>query len=308
MAMMTMAQFLTTEAPDRERAIAKLFVGDARSGGGSQLFRAIPWENRPQAGIFYNKQTAIASTAARAVGETYTASTGTVEPGFEPMKIYGGIAQFDAFQVATGSGSRRALEIAGKVESARRNFTADFIKGDSATDIRVVNGLQNRLTDTSKNLYAHGTAAFTITAGLAALDMARDCTHIICGRGLHRRITVAAHNTAVGGYITRGKDEIGAPVVMLFDKPLIPVENDEADTEILDFSETGSTTSMYFVSFRPGMCYGAQVKPPTVEDLGRDPTNGTQYNAVVDWYANFVIEHDRAVVRMSGITDAAVTL
>lgn len=302
MAMMTMAQFLVTEMPDRQRAITKLFLEKGR------LMRALPFETRAQAGVPFNKQTAVASTAARAVGETYTASTGTVEPGFEGMKIYGGLAQFDAFQVATGSGSRRSLEIAGKVESAVRNFTADFVKGDAASDPRVVNGLQNRLTDTNKNLYSPGTGAATVTRLLAALDMARDPTHIIMGRGLHRRWTVAAHNSAVGGYITRGKDEIGQPVMVLADLPVIPLENDETDTEILDFSEASSSTSLYIVSLKPGMCYGAQVSAPDVEDLGRDPSNGTQYNAIVDWYATFVIEHDRAAVRWSGITDAAITL
>ena len=302
MAMLTMAQFLTTEAPDKDKAIAKLFVEEGR------LFREIPWETSAQAGVPFNKQTGLPGSAARAVGETYTASTGTVEPGFEAMKIYGGIAQFDAFQVATGSGSRRSFEIASKVESAVRNFTADFVKGDTASDPRVVNGLQLRCTDTTKNLYAPGTGAPTITHGLTAKKMARKPTHVIMGEGLHTRFSVAAHNTAVGGYISRTKDGMGEEVMMLFGLPVIVVERDETDAEILDFSEASSSTSLYFVSFRPDMCHGVQVAPPRVEDLGRDPTNGTRYNALVDWYATFMIRHDRAVVRWSGITDAAVTL
>ena len=91
-------------------------------------------------------------------------------------------------------------------------------------------------------------------------------------------------------------------------EPDLGPTNDEADAEILDFSEATSTTSAYFVSFRPDMCHGIQVKPATVEDLGRDPSNGVQYNSVVDWYASFILRHDRAAVRWSGITDAAVTL
>ena len=302
MPMMTMPEFLKTEAPAPDRAVTRLFVEEGR------LFRAIPWENTNQAGVPFNKQTGLPSTAARAVGETYTASTGTVEPGFEAMKIYGGVAQFDSFQVATGSGGRRALEVASKVESAVRNFTADFVKGDSTSDVRVVNGLQNRLTDTSKNLYSPGTGAATITRGLTAKKMARKPTHIIMGEGLHNRFTVAAHNTAVGGYITRDKDAMGEEVMRLFGLPVIVVERDETDAEILDFSEASSSTSMYFVSFGPDMCHGAQVAFPRAEDLGRDPTNGTQYNTVVDWYATFMLRHDRAAVRWSGITDAAVTL
>lgn len=302
MPMMTMPEFLKTEAPAPQRAVTKLFVEEGA------LFRAIPWETSTQAGVPFNKQTGLPSTAARAVGETYTPSTGTVEPGFEAMKIYGGLAQFDAFQVATGSGSRRALEVASKVESAVRNFTADFVTGDATSDVRVVNGLQNRCTDTSKNLYAQGDAAATITGGLTAKKMARRPTHIIMGEGLHNRFSVAAHNTAVGGYITRTKDAMGEEVMSLFNLPVIVVERDEADAEILDFSEASSTTSAYFISFRPDMCHGAQVAFPRAEDLGRDPTNGTQWNTLVDWYATFVIHHDRAVVRWSGITDAAVTL
>lgn len=302
MPMMTMPEFLKTEAPPPQRAVTKLFVEEGR------LFRAIPWETRAQAGVPFNKQTGLPSTAARAVGETYTPSTGTVEPGFEAMKIYGGLAQFDAFQVATGSGSRRSLEVASKVESAVRNFTADLIKGDSTSDVRVVNGFQNRCTDTTKNLYAPGAGAATVTRGLNARKMARKATHIIMGEGIHNRWSVAAHNTAVGGYITRTKDAMGEEVMVLFGLPVIVVERDEADAEILDFTEASSSTSIYFVSFGLGMCYGAQVAFPRAEDLGRDPSNGTQWNTLVDWYATPMIEHDRAVVRWSGITDAAVTL
>jgi hypothetical protein len=298
---MTMFEFLKTEAPAPERGVAALFVEE------EPLFRAIPFETRPDAFVPYNRQTALPSTTARAVGESYTASQGTVEPGAEPMKMMGGISPFDNFQVATGD-TRRGQESAGFVESVARNYVRDFIKGDDSANPRIMRGLQLRQTDTDVNHLVQSAGAATVLKMLEAKDRGRRMTHWIMGKGLARRWTQAAHDTDVGGYITRGNDEIGKPVTMLADLPIIIVDRDAADSEILPFTEASSTTSMYCVSLRPDMLHGIQVAPPIAEDLGRDPTTGTTWNTVVDWFASLVVRHARAAIRYSGITDALITL
>jgi hypothetical protein len=302
MAMMTMVEFMKTDAPATEKGAAQLFLEQ------SKLMRFMPFETRAQPGVPFNKQAALPASAARAVGETYTPSTGQVDPGYEPMKIYGGTVQFDSFQVETGSGDRESLEIEGKLESAVRNFTADVFKGDTATDPRVVDGLQNRLTDTNKNLYAGGTAAFSMYKFMLAKKMCRNPTHVIVGEGLHARLSVASSNTSVGGYITKTVDAFGEEILRIGGLPLIVLDRDEADNEILDFSEASSTTSCYIVSFGARMFHGIQVHPPRFQPLGLDPTNGVQFNTVVDWPASIILRHDRAAVRYSAITDAAVIL
>lgn len=300
-AVMTMTEFLKTEAPDNERAVARLFVNEPG------LLRVLPFETRPQSGIPFNQQQALPSTTSRAVGETYTASQGVIDPGFEPMKIMGGISPFDAFQVATGD-NRRGIEAEGFIESVGRNYVRDFFKGDDSSDPRIMRGLQLRCTDTSKNLVTQSAGAMTIIQLQRAIELCRRPTHICMGTLLLTRLTVAASNTAVGGYITRGQDAFGSPVTMFGNLPIVPISEDGTDTRILGFTEASSTTSVYVLSLGPDMLHGAQVAPARAEDLGRDPSSGTQYKTVVDWYATLVRRHDRAAVRYNNITDVAVTL
>lgn len=304
MAILTMAQYLVTEPPPPAQfGATQLFLEEAGA-----FYSALPFETVNQLGVHHNKQTALPSSAARAIGETYTASVGTVEPAYEAMKVYGGTVQFDRLQVETGNGSRYVSELADKAQSAARNFIADFFKGDTASDPRVVNGLQNVLTDTSKNLYSPGTGAATYTRFETAKKMCRRPTHVLMGEGLHTRFSAALQATGSSGYVTRTADETGMPIMRLGGLPVIVVERDEADAEILDFSEASSSTSMYIVSLGPSMLHGVQQKLPRAEDLGLSGENGVQYNGVVDWPATYIRRHDRCAVRWSGITDAAVTL
>jgi hypothetical protein len=302
MATMTMLEFLKTEAPLPERAVARLFTDE------EPFFRVFPFETNATSGVPFNRETALASTTARAIGETYTATQGTIEPGFEPVKIQGGISPFDSFQVVTGSGSRRAAEAQSFVESVARNYLRDFIKGDDSSDPRIIRGLQLRQTDTDVNHVSQSAGAGTFANVLEAMGRCRRPTHWLMGRGMSNRVVLAGHDTTVGGYVTRDKDEMLGNVTVLADLPIIVVDRDGADAEILGFTEASSTTSMYCVSLRPDMVHGIQAAPPRAEDLGRDPSNGTVYNTVVDWFATFIVRHARGAVRYSGITDVAMTL
>lgn len=302
MATITMFEFLKTEAPDPQRAVAKLFTDE------EPFFNVFPFETNPVSGVPFNRETALPATTARAVGEDYVGTTGTIDPGFEPLKIQGGISPFDSFQVETGSGSRRAVEAMGFVESVARNYLRDFIKGDDSADPRIIRGLQLRQDDTAVNHIVGGDVAGTITQVLNAKTRCRKPTHWLMGTGLANKFTIAAHDTTVGGYITRSTDEFGLAVTILANLPIIEVDRDGADAEILGFTEANTTTSMYCVSLRPDMVHGLQAAPPAAVDLGRDPSVGTRWNTLVDWYASFIVRHKRGAIRYSGITDVAITL
>ena len=81
---MTMIEFLKTEHPPQETAVAKKFIEDV------PLLRVLPFETQAVQSIDFNQQTKLPQTANRGIGEEYTASQGTIELGNEPMKILGG--------------------------------------------------------------------------------------------------------------------------------------------------------------------------------------------------------------------------
>lgn len=300
---MTLLEFLKTEPGPAQSFPTKKFVET------SPLMATITWENAEGTGTAYNQEASLPSTTARAVGETYSHSQGTYNPGFEPLKIYGGKSNFDAFLVRSGRGSRRSIEAGAFLESVARNWEMDFFKGSTTTDPRPIQGLQSRLTDTSRNHFVNGDAAATIRNFKRAKKLGVNLTHIAMGEDMKIRVDTAASNNSVGGAVYMRKDEsLGMEVTFLCGLPILTISRDETETDILDFSEASSTTSVYFLSLRPDMLHGQWHGPPTMVDLGRDPTTGTSYNSVLDWDAGTVLEHPRAAVRMSGITDAAITL
>lgn len=304
--MMTMLQFLTTEIPAPVRTVVKKFVDT------SQWMRVLQWETKAQAFFPVNRQTALPTTTSRAVGEAYTHSNSVIEPSAEPLKIYGGVHQFDAFQVATGSGSRRALEMEAFVESVMRNVERDLIKGDTTSDPRDLRGLQQRLTGNQLvNNHATG-AGLVIAKALEAKRATRNPTHWLMNETIRDLIVLAAHDTTVAGYVTRRNNEIGQDVAVFCELPIVVIGQDAADADILPFSEAGSgggttNTSIYCVSHRPDRLHGIQAAQVRAEDLGKNPTNGVQFNAIVEWYPGLMLEHERSATRLRGISNAAVT-
>lgn len=305
MATLNMSEWLKTEgplAPALRRGVVKKFAeGSSLLGGG-----AFPMETIGGPGLPFAKSNSLPTTAARAVGETYTASAGNVDPGYEPLKIYGGISTFDAFQVRTGSGNRRASEAEDFVEGLAKNFDRDFIKGDADTNPRVIQGLQNRLT--GNQFYDPADGALTFTRLLEAKRRVSKATHIVCGDVMSNHFAIAAMDTTVGGYITRTKNEMGEEILRVAGLNMITMAEDATDTDIFPFTETGTTTSVYVLALGLDRCHGIQNQFPNAEDLGRNPANGVQYNTVIDWYVSFALEHTKSACRYGGITDAAITL
>lgn len=310
MSVFTHHEFLKTEMPPTRRAVVKKFVDTSR------LLAILPFLPANGAAATYMRQASLPSTTKRAIGETYTHSEGRYDPGVEFLKIMGGISRFDAFQVKTGSSGRRAQEAEAFVESIALNFERDFFKGDASGDPRDFDGLQARLT--GEQVLAMDVAAGAVKplAIKRALDLKREVsrpTHWLMSESMQDWLTVVAHDRTVGGYITRTKDEMGQDVVSFCNLPIVTIGTDADDVEILDFTEavTGGGndgTSIYCVSLRPDRLHGIQAAPVDAEDLGRDPTNGTQYNFVVEWYASILQEHRRSAARLRDIADAKPTL
>lgn len=298
---MSMVEFLKTEAPNAEKAVARKFVER------EPFFAAWPFETSARSSVDFNRQENLPSTTNRAVGELYGPSQGQIDIGKEPMKIQGGIAPFDSFQMAIGDGSRRTIEAEGFVESVARNYIRDVFKGNDDADPRIIRGLQLRQTILGKNLLTQTPGPATLLQVSNAVDLCRLPTHIAMGKSLRTRFSIAANNSDVGGYITRGEDAFNREVMVMNDLPVLVIGEDASDTPILDFTEASDTTSLYILSLGPEMTHGIQVAAARIEDLGRDPSTGQRHNLLLDWFASIIVRHSRAAVRYSNITNAPVT-
>lgn len=290
-----------------KNAIVELYAGS------SDILMNLPFENISGNAMKYNREGALPGVGFRGVNESYTASTGILNPLTESLVIAGGDLDVDKFIIDTMGANQRAVHEAMKVRALSLAWTAKFIKGDTANNPREFDGLQVRVTGSQK--ISAGTAANGTALSLAKLDEAIDQTlnptHIIMNKAMRRRLTTAARSTSVGGFITYDKDAFGRPVMKYNDLPILLVDLDNEQNAILPFSEactsgTATGTSIYIVSMGDGMLTGLQNGGIDVRDMGELQTSPI-FRTRVEWYNGVAVQNGRAATRLWSIADAPIT-
>jgi hypothetical protein len=299
---------------------AKIYKGDpirsaiieqfARS---SEVLRTIPIETIQGTAMRYNREESLPGIGFRGVNEAFTEGTGIINPMTEPLVIAGGDLDVDRFIVQRmGEGTRTTHEMM-KVKALSLNWTKTFIKGDQTTEPREFDGLQVRCT--GNQLIAAGSTANGTPLSLAKLDELIDAvdnpTHLLMNKAMRRRLSAAARKYDVGGYITYELDAFGRRVTYYNDLPILIVDKDSTNTDILPFEEaassgTATATSIYCVSFGEGMFNAIQGDDIDVRDLG-EVDDSPVYRTRVEWDCGIAIYHGRAAARLWTISNAAVT-
>ena len=282
----------------------------------SDLLMALPFKDIAGNAYAYNREGTLPAIAFRGVNESYTASTGTINPLVEALRIAGGDLDVDTFIVRTGGPAVRATHEEMKVKALAAELTRAIIKGDSGTQPREFDGLQARLV--GDQLIAAGTTDNGDPLSLAKLDELIDAvaqpSALIMNRTMRRRLSAAARLAAVGGYITYDLDAFGRRVTRYNDLPILVAYSDNGGTEPLLFDEQGdvkgtpggtTSTSIYCVGFGDGLVTGIQNGIMDVRDLG-ELDDSPMYRTRVEWFAGLCIEHGRAAARLGGISNAAV--
>jgi hypothetical protein len=279
----------------------------------SDLLRVLPFQNIQGNAYRYTQEQTLPGIAFRGVNESYTASTGIVNPVVEALAIAGGDLDVDRFIVTTQGAGVRATHERMKVKALAHEWARVFIKGDSETEPREFDGLQKRIA--GNQLIDAGSASGGDALSLAKLDQLIDAvdgaTHLLMSKAMRRRLTQAARTTTVGGYVTYSQDEFGRRVTQYNDLPILVPYSDNGGTEYLAFDEAnpggGSAvgTSIYCLALGPGKLVGIQNGTMDVRDLGELDTSPV-FRTRVEWYAAMAVEHGRAAARLRGIKDAAV--
>lgn len=279
----------------------------------SDILMTMPFRDIQGNAYSYNREGALPGIAFRGVNESYTPSTGIINPLTESLRICGGDLDVDTFIVSTLGQRLRATHEEMKVKALAAELTRAVIKGDSTSNPREFDGLQNRITG-SQLIENHATTGGPLS--LAKLDELIDvvpsATHLLMSKAMRRRLTQAARNVDVGGFITYAKDAFGRRVTQYNDIPILVPYSDNGGTEPIAFDEAAATggstsTSIYALAMGDGLVTGIQSGPMDVRDLG-ELDEKPAYRTRVEWYAGLVVEHGRAAARLRGITDAAVVV
>jgi hypothetical protein len=287
------------------QAIIELYAGS------SDILMTLPFEDIAGNALKYNRESSLPGVGFRGVNESYTPSTGILNPMTETLVIAGGDLDVDTFIVKTQGIKQRAVQEAMKVRALALAWTKKFIKGDTASDPREFDGLQVRIVGDQK--VQAGTTANGSALSMFVLDTAisqtLNPTHLIMNKRMRDRFTQAARTTTVGGYITTTLDAFGRTVTMYNGLPILVVDLDNEGNAILPFTEactsgTATGCSIYIVSMGSDALTGLQNGGPDVRDLG-ELQGEPKFRTRVEWFPGLAIYNGRSATRLWSIADAA---
>lgn len=283
--------------------------------GNSEILRAFNWENVIGGSLSYTKEGSLPGVAFRGYNETFTPSTGVVNPETEVLRIAGGQLDVDKAMIKTRGPEIRSSQEQMKVKALALHITDKIINGNSATNPREFDGLRRRIVGSQvipANLSAPAAnSALSLEALDAAIDAVDGATHLIMSKDMRRKLVKAARAN-VGGDIVVDTDQFGFRVSRYNDLPILIADYDDTGDRIIDFDEVGpgggtTSTSIYVVRIGDGYLTGLQNGVMEVEDLGL-LNDGVTYRTHVEWILGMAVMHGRACSRVWGITNAAVTV
>lgn len=302
---------------------SKINSGDVHRAGviemfaaNSDILRVLPFEDIPGGSYSYNVEGKLPGVAFRGFNESYSESVGILNPQVEVLKIAGGDLDVDKALVRTRGEAVRTTQEAAKVKAMSLYLTGKIINGDSANNPREFDGLRKRIQ--GYQLVPASVTAPTTNAPLSleALDTAIDHvdnpTHLLMSKDIRRKLTIAARNYQVGGFIEYSVDEFGRRLAMYNDLPILIADYDDTGSKVLQFNEAGpaagtTSTSLYVLAIADGYLTGIQNGTMDVNDLGEIQSKPV-YRTRVEWLMGMVTMHGRCAARVWGITNAAITV
>ena len=266
-------------------------------------------------GIHYNQESSLPSIGFRGVNEAYSESSAVINPQSEALKIFGGDLDIDLALEAMQGSEIRTAQVAMKVKAARLKLEKTIIKGDSTSDVNEFDGIQARIPSGSSQLISNATNGAGLS--LAALDELIDAVDetvgspvLVMNRGVRRRLSAANRVASAVGNLTYSQDALGRQQYTYNGVPVIDIDTDETGTAILPFSETqGSSSvasSIYCIASGPNGATLINNGGINVRDLGELDSKPVR-RIRVEAYMGMAVFHPRAIARLSGVLNAAVT-
>lgn len=280
----------------------------------SDILRVIPFENISGNAISFNREDTLGAVGFRDYNEAYDEGTSDVERVTETLRIAGGDIDVDVALVKTHGPDQRSVQEALKIKALALAITRTMFKGDATTDPLEFDGCQLRCT--GDQLIAAGSTdggdALSLSKLDELIDAVEDPTHLMMNKTMRRRLTQAARNASIGGYITYDKDEFGRTVTKYNDLPILIADKDNDNSLILPFTEAAETntgdslsSSIYCASFTENGLCGLQNDTMDVRDLG-EVDDKPVFRTRIDWLVSMVQFGSRSLARLYGITDSAV--
>jgi|2_EtaG_2_1085320.scaffolds.fasta_scaffold00672_14 hypothetical protein len=296
MAAFTLAEYKIGTDDFRKAGIVQTYLNNA------PFLNHIKNENITGSTIKVVREKTLPSVGFRAVNADWTRASGEIEEISEDLKICGGGMTIDRFVLKTQGAGRAGVDEMMRVKAIARTMSETFFKGDGTGNS--FTGLQSRVA--AGQTVSNGTAGLSLgSLDEAIAELEGDNRVIYCNTTMYSKFAQAMRNPAIAGNIYFTPDEFGREAMYYNGVPIIKAGRDTSDAEILDFSETGSTTSLYCVSHDSNGVIGAQNGELNYFDMDGGKSVTSKYD--IEWYWNFVLQQARAAIRVDEITNAAMT-
>ena len=281
---------------------------------GSDLLAYLPFENITGSSLAFNREQTLPAAGFRAVNQAFAEGAGTTSRIVESLAIAGGDLDVDKFIVDTMGPDQRASQEAMKVMALSLSMANEIIKGDVIATPQGFDGLQVRCTGTQLITASTGGAtALSLTILDQIIDQVDEPTHLIMNKTMRRRLSAAARNAGVGGYITYELDAFGRRVTFYNDLPILVADRNNLNGQIIPFTEAdfslggAASCSIYCVSFAENGVLGLQSAEMDVRDLGEQDASPV-FRTRIEWYITLGILRERSAARLWSIGDQAVVV
>lgn len=304
--MLTMIEAAKLMSNPLQSGIVEIFAAN------NPVLERLPFVDVQGGAYKYNREGTLPGIAFRGINESYTESTGVINPQTETLSICGGDSDFDVALVKMGAGSNdiRAAHDALKSKALTLAWLKTFFDGNSEAEPREFDGLNVRLASTTQELTA-SPAAGGATLTLDMLDELIDAVQgtpdlLVMNKVLRRKVNALMR--AAGQAMETISDSFGRQIEAYAGIPIGKIEDDAEGNPILDFDEDDGegnldTASIYAVRFGLDGLHGIQTEAMSVRDLGELDTKPA-YRTRIEWYSGMVIKHPKAVARLKWINEA----
>lgn len=292
-------------SPEELAVIRELSEGD--------LLSVLPFRSIAGSGVFFKREEELANVGFRNINGSLEESYAQTSQQSEALKMFGGDIITDRAILEMEGPEARAYQTQAKVRAMRMAYERVFIKGAEAESGGLeFDGLEKRCgaAGATSQSYANGGGGLSfakLDEMLDSVDAQGGSKYLVMSKGMRRALTAAARNGVINGGIQIAQNDLGRMQSFYQDTPILIVDRDEANAEILGNSEAGSTSSIYAVSFGDLLTVGLQNGGISVRDLG-ESHDKPAFVSRVEWYCGLATLNGRSMARLSGIdpTSAAV--
>ena len=277
------------------------------------LLRVLPFLDIQGGAYSYIQEGQLPGVAFRGINESYTTTSGVVNPQVERLRIAGGDLDVDKSLLKTHGPSIRSTQEAMKVKALALYLAGKLVNGDSQTDAREFDGLRVRIIGDQKIAAGNsaGGDALSLTVLDEAIDAVDGANYLLMSKKMRNRLSAASRQTGVAGFITWDKDDFGKRIAYYNDLPILVTDYDDKNQQVIAFNEAcpggGSTagTSIYVLAIGDTGVVGLQNGVMEVNDLG-EVQDKPVLRTRVEWLISLAVLNGRAAARVWGIKDAPV--